>query len=226
LVLGILVGLRYGILAAIFTGLFFGLILFFLLSRHFMGKLQEIQARSLKVLEAQKFDLAIKTLEEGMRYERWMLLVKSQVKGQVGYIHYLRKEFDRALPQLQEAFVKNWIAQGMLGACHFRRKEYDKMEAVMERAVKSNPKYPVLWGVFAYFEDELGKSDKALSVLSRGVEMNPGDEALKANLLSLQNKTRLNMRKFGDIWYQFHFELPPNKMRQAPQPFPTQMRRR
>jgi tetratricopeptide (TPR) repeat protein len=214
LFVGLLAGLRYGIGAAIITGLFAGVLTAFLLFRHFLGKLQAVSSTAFKQVEAQKIDLAIKTLKEGFQYNRWMIrmLGEHQINGHIGTLHYVRKEFDAAFPYLRDSFIKNYMAQLMLAACYYRRKEFDKMEETLEKAAKSNDKVPLVWGVYAWLEAEIDKEDKALAVLGRGVQSNAEDEALKSNLLNLQNKKKMKMGKFGDVWYQLHLEMPPQRM--------------
>lgn len=223
---GALVGLRYNIYAMILTGSMVCILVFFLISRYMVGKLQLLQQVSIKQLEGQKFDLAIKTLEGGSHLGRWIVFGKSQLNGQIGYIHYLRKDFDKAFPYLKDSFVKNWIAQAMLAACYYRRKDNAKMKETLEGAVKSNKKTPFLWGLYAYLETDTGNKDRALEILNRGAAACPDDQAIKANILNLQNKKKLKMSKFGDVWYQLWLESPPPRMTQGVRPRFSAFRRR
>lgn len=221
-----LVGLRYNIYAMILTGFLISILVFFLVSRYLVGKLETLQQISIKQLENQKFDLAIKTLEAGNHLGRWIVFGRSQLNGQIGYIHYLRKDFDKAFPYLKNSFAKNWIAQAMLAACYYRRKDYTKMKETLESAVKSNKKTPFLWGLYAYMESVTGSKDRALEILNRGAQACPDDKALKANILNLQNKKKIKMNKFGDVWYQLWIESPPQRMTQGARPRFSAFRRR
>lgn len=216
----------FNIYAGFFMGLFVSMICFVLFVRHFAGKLQGIIITSTKQLESKKFDTAIKTLESGLKLSKWMVMAESQLNGQIGYIYYLKKEYDKAFPFLLGSFSRNWMAQAMLASCYFRKKEYDKMSAVLENAVKFNDKIPMLWGVYGYLEFEAGQTQKALIALSSGVEKNPNDEALKINLSKLQNKKKLDMHKFGEMWYQFWFEDPPRRLMQQAIPNFSAFKRR
>lgn len=227
LIVGLIIALTYSALAAIIPAVFVVILVFFLLARHFMAKLQEVATASMKQLEAQKWDAALETLQNGYKFANWMVYAKSQLDGQIGYIHYVRKDFDKAFPYLEGSFVKNFMAQLMLAACYFRKKDAAKVEEVLEKAAVANKDAPLVWGVYGWMMEELGQSPKALQALSRGVEANPKDEALKTNLLNLQNKRRLNMKLFGDVWYQFWFEELPNNRRVPSHPrFQPQGRRR
>ncbi len=222
----LLVLLRYNIYAAILTGFLVAIIVFFLITRHMVNKLQALQQRSIKQLEAQRFDQAVRTLEEGTSLARWLILGQSQLHGQIGYIYYLQRKYDKAFPYLKNAFSRNWMARVMLAACYYRRKEYKNMEETLEKAAKDNKKVAFVWGVYAYLLSATGKKEEALKVLARGTQACPDDKALKTIQLNLQNKKKMKMSKFGDIWYQLWLEPPPQRMIQAAQPRFSAFRRR
>lgn len=236
LLTGLLVMIFWPWYAAIAPALVVTAALFFYLLKRTLDKLQGVFASSMQALEAgprpqetamqnpkalelmqnQRFDAALKRLEEGYPMARWIVTGESQLDGQRGYIYYLKKDFDKAEPLLKNAFYKNHMARLLHASCLFRKKSYDEMEAALEANASSNKDQPLVWGVYAWLMHEAGKPDKALLALSKGAEANPSDEALKTNLLALQNKKKLNMKLFGDIWYQFWFEELPHK-RMVPQ---------
>ncbi len=222
----VLVSLRYNVYATILTGVLVAVVVFFVITRYMVNKLQALQQASIKQLETQKFDSAVRSLESGSSLARWLILGQSQLNGQIGYIYYIQKKYDKAFPYLKNAFVKNWMAQLMLAAFYYRRKEFKKMEEVLERAAKSNKKVAFVWGVYAYLLSAVGKKEEALKILARGTQACPDDKALKAVQLNLQNKKKMKMGKFGDIWYQLWLEPPPQRMLQAAQPRFSAFRRR
>ncbi len=235
LAIGVVVALGFNLGAGVFTGFFVALVVFFLLLRRGMEKMQSIQTDAMKHLESlqshphrqkQALDLAIHTLEDGLKYKHWVLLGEAQINANIGYIYYLRKDFGKAFPYLEGAFVRHWMAQAMLAACHYRKKEYDKVREVMERAVKYNKKVPFLWACYAWFENSRGEKDYAMDVLQRGVEINSDDENLKSMLLNLKNQKKLKMSKFAELWYQLLLEMPPQRMLQGMQPKFSAYRRR
>ncbi len=222
----LLVSLRYNVYAMVLTGSLVAVLVFFLISRHMVNKLQALQQASIRQLEGQKFDLAIRTLESGSGLSRWLLYGQSQLNGQIGYIYYIQKKYDKAFPYLKDSFIKNWMAQLMLAACYYRKKDFKKMEEVLERTAKSNKKVAFVWGVYAYLMSATGKKEEALQVLARGTTACPDDKALKAVQLNLQNKKKMKMGKFGDLWYQLWLEAPPQRLLQAAQPRFSAFRRR
>jgi hypothetical protein len=52
--------------------------------------------------------------------------------------------------------------------------------------------------------------------MARAVEQNPNDERQKSGLSALQNDTRLKMKPFEPMWWQFGLEKPPMEMMGQP----------
>ncbi|MFM7203318.1 MAG: tetratricopeptide repeat protein [Myxococcota bacterium] len=238
LVVWLIVGYFYSVLAGFMLGLLVALGIFFLFARKYFDLLQEISAQSMKKLESLQ-DLqskvgqvpqllleqqrdhamaeAVKVLEDGLVHGKWMFLFESQLSGQIGYIHYLGKKYDLAFPYLQKTFSKNYLALLMLAACYHRKKELPKLEETLARAAKHNKDTPLVWAVYGWFMKENGKIDKCLEVLDQGTKACPSDQTLKTLLLSQQNKKPLDMKLMGDIWYQLYLEELPVKRVQAMQ---------
>lgn len=185
----------------------------FVLSKRIMNKVTDIMETSGKILQGGKFDIAIKTMEEALKYGKWMLMIDSQVKAQIGTVQYLKKDFNAALPNLQKASAKNWVAMGMLAVIYMRKKEFDKMTKTFEKGVKSNAKEALIWNLYAYCLHKNGERDKAIDVLTRAVKKVTGDDRTAANLRALQNNAKMKMKSFGELWYQFHLETVPMSMR-------------
>lgn len=241
-VTGLLVGLRYNVYAAIITGLMAGLLVFYFLLRRFTGRFQEIQTRAYKLLETQKpvagkqpdkaavmkkIDEAIEVLKEGLQYRQWMLMGESQINGQIGYFYYLKQDFDQALPYLKSSFMRNWMAQAMLAAHYHRTKDVAEAKKVLERAIPVNKQTPILYGLQAWIFQQEGDTDGVLKALSTGVTANPGSEELKASLVEVQNGKKFSMSRFGEMWWQFYLEQPPQQVRVQHPPYPMpRMRRR
>ena len=51
-----------------------------------------------------------------------------------------------------------------------------------------------------------GDMGKAKEILAKGLKKLPGDEKLKDNLENLEKGRKMNMRAYGDLWFQFHLE--------------------
>lgn len=185
----------------------------FVLSRRIMNKVTDIMESAGKILQSGKFDIAIRSMEEALKYSKWMLMIDSQVRAQIGTVQYLKKDFNAALPNLQKTSAKNWVAMGMLAVIYMRKKEFDKMTKTFEKGVKSNAKEPLLWNLYAYCLNKNGERDKAIDVLNRAVKKVKSDERTASNLRALQNNAKMKMKSFGELWYQFHLETVPMSMR-------------
>ena len=206
-------GLNAGPVWSLLVGLVILFALNFFLGKRIMNKVTAIMESATKILQKGKFDLAIKTIEEAFQYSKWMLMVNSQIKSQIGMIQYLKKDFNAALPNLEATMKKNWMAMAMLGVTYMRKKENEKMIKTFDKAVKSNASEAIVWNIYAYCLLKTGDRDKAIEVLTKGVKKLKGDDRTEGNLKALQNNAKMKMKSFGDIWYQFHLESVPMSMR-------------
>lgn len=185
----------------------------FILSKRIMNKVTVIMESAGKVLQTGKFDIAIKGMEEALQYSKWMLMIESQIRSQIGTVQFLKKDFNAALPNLQKSVAKNWVAIGMLGVIYMRKKENEKMIKAFEKGVKSSSSEALIWNLYAYCLSKVGERDKAIAVLNRAVKKVTGDERTASNLKALQNNAKMKMKSFGEMWYQFHLETVPMSMR-------------
>ncbi|HZX41982.1 MAG TPA: tetratricopeptide repeat protein, partial [Myxococcaceae bacterium] len=151
----------------------------------------------------------VKTLEQGLQYDRWQIMVASQVHGQIGILHYMMKDYASAEPHLVQASNRDPMSQAMLGALRYQRKQYGPMTEAFERAVKAGKKEGLVWAVYAWCLQQSKERDKAMAVLARAVAANPSDEKLKSALTALQNDKRMKMRPWEPMWWQFNLEAPP-----------------
>lgn len=163
-----------------------------------------------------KADRAIKLLEAALPLGRWQFLIEGEVHGQIGMIKYLFKDFDGALASFQKTSARNYFARAMQGALCFQRKDFDGMQKSFEDAVKHGKKESLMWAAYAWCLNQNKDTEKAIKVLSRGVEINPSDEKLKKALAALQNDKRLKMSPWEPMWWQLGLEQP---TAQQPQPY-------
>lgn len=203
--------LGWSVTALIFPSMVLTIVLIILLSRKTFKRLEEIMNRSVKEVEAGRFDNAIRLLKEGYRFKNRGFFVEGQINSQIGIIYYIKKDFDKGFEYLKKSFSRNWVSMGMLACCYYRKNEYDKMVETLEKSAKLNKKEPMVWALYSYLINKIGKRDEAMAVLNRGLKYLPNDKRLKANLLSIQNKKPMKMRAFGDQWIQFHLEKIPMK---------------
>ncbi|HZI11266.1 MAG TPA: tetratricopeptide repeat protein [Myxococcus sp.] len=171
---------------------------------------QDLQTQPTSQKDAQaKVDRAVKTLEQGLVYEKWQFLVGPEIHAQMGMLKYMVKDLDGAKAHFDKASSRNYMAKAMEGALLYQRKDFPAMKAAFEAAVKAGKKESIIWAVYAWCLMQNKEKDEALRVLARGVEANPKDEKLKTSLGQLQNDKRLKMKPYEPMWWQFGLEAPP-----------------
>ncbi|MEI6702658.1 MAG: hypothetical protein WCL71_03865 [Deltaproteobacteria bacterium] len=183
-------------------------IAFVLLSRITMKKVIAVMETAGKDLQAQppRFEKAVRDMKDALQYGKWQFFVDGQLKSQIGMIYYMKRDFSNAFPYLEKSFFKNWAALGMLAISYMKRQKKDKMISTFDRAVQWNGKESLLWSLYAYCLNESSDTVKAKEILAKGLKKIPGDEKLKDNLECLEKGKKMNMRAYGDLWFQFHLE--------------------
>ncbi|MDD2365915.1 MAG: hypothetical protein PHN84_07090 [Desulfuromonadaceae bacterium] len=194
--------------ASLLGGMVVFSLVFILLSKATMKKVMASIEIAGKDLQAQppRFEKAIRELKDALQYGKWQVYVEGQVNSQIGMIYYMKRDFSNAFPYLEKSFFKNWAAMGMLAISYMKRQKKDLMTKTFEKAVQWNSKESMLWALYAYCENESGNAAKARDILTKGLKKNQGDEKLKDLLEALQNNKKMNMRAYGDLWFQFHLE--------------------
>ncbi|RKG50126.1 tetratricopeptide repeat protein [Corallococcus sp. AB011P] len=228
LLISLAIGLAVGVLVKFaggfswWAGIVPGVIVFFatyiVLARRVSTRVQalmttvqnDLQGQPANQKEAQgRVDRAVKTLEQGLVWDKWQFLIGPEIHAQIGMLKYMVKDLDGAKPHLEKASGRNYMAKAMAGALHFRRNDVPAMKTSFEAAVKSGKKESIVWAVYAWCLLQLKDKDSAQRVLARGVELNPSDEKLKGSLAQLQNDKRLKMKPYEPLWWQFGLEAPP-----------------
>jgi len=208
----LLAGVIPGVLAFVGT--------YVLLARRIAKRLEALVNTAKKELESissprdrdAKISKAVKTLEQGLQYDKWQPMVASQVHGQIGILHYMMKDYAAAEPHLAQASKRDGMSQAMRGALYYQRKDYPKMTEAFERAVKAAKKESVIWAAYGWCLQQSKERDKAIAVLGRAVAANPNDEKLKASLTQLQNDKKMKMKAYEPMWWQFGLEQPPPEL--------------
>jgi tetratricopeptide (TPR) repeat protein len=185
----------------------FGLV-FVLFSRITMKKVMASIEAAGRDLQAQppRFEKAIRELKDALQYSKWQLYVEGQLESQIGMIYYMKRDFSNAFPHLEKSFFKNWAATAMLAVSYMKRQKKDKMISTFDKAVQWNGKESLLWSLYAYCMNESGEPARAKEILAKGLKKLPGDEKLKDCLDCLEKGKKMNMRAYGDLWFQFHLE--------------------
>jgi tetratricopeptide (TPR) repeat protein len=185
---------------------------YFLLARRHSKAIEALMQRMTREMEQQRTDNAIRVLHEGYAHARWVFLMRGQLDGQIGSLHFMKKDFDAAQPLLERAWGRHWVAKGMLAAFWFRKHKPEEAFTVLDKAIAMNKKEPMLYGLKAYLKAKLKDRDGARDALMQGKDVLPKNEAITANLVRLQNGQDLQMWQFGDAWWNFHLEKPSQKM--------------
>lgn len=192
------------IAVAVSTLMFFAS--FILITRTIMKKVGNLMQSAQRDVLANRGDRAIKSLKDGLKYAPWQLYVKQQIYSQIGSIHYLRREFNEALPYLEKGFVRNWVGMSMLGISYMKKNKHNKMRETFNKTVSGNAKEPMVYALYAYCLERTGDRGKAIEILQKGLKKTGGDERLSENITLLEAGKKMKMKGFGDAWYQFHLE--------------------
>lgn len=201
-----LLGVNIWISSIIGLALFAGI--YFLATRLVMKRVQALMEGVQRDLQAQRWEKAIRSLKDGMKYAPWQIYIKGQINAQIGSVLFLKRDFAEAFDYLKKGFVRHWVAMAMLAICYMKRNKGKQMSETFEKAVTATKKEPLLWAVYAYCQDKIGEHTKAIDTLERALRRCKDDETLKENLELLKAGKRMKMKDYGDMWYQFHLESP------------------
>jgi tetratricopeptide (TPR) repeat protein len=200
----------YGLIPGIMT--LIGVYIY--LARKHFNEFREIAEQAQQQIQNRNIDPAVETLKEAYPLGEWQFLIKPQIDAQIGQILFSAQRLDDAEPYLKRAFSKNWVAQAMLGVYYYKNRKWDKMRDAFEEAVVANKDKPLLWNVYAYCLWKSRNRSDAIDVLNRARDENEGDEKTKQNLNALKNNSKMKMRGWGNMWYQFHLDRPPQAQMQ------------
>ncbi|MGD9808093.1 MAG: tetratricopeptide repeat protein [Deferribacterales bacterium] len=176
----------------------------FYIGRKVVKKLEGLFRSIEKDIQGGRVEKAVEKLKSGYTYAKWQFMVKEQIDSQIGILYYTAKDFDKAEPYLENAFSKNWMAMSMRAAAHYKKGDMDKVKKVMDKGIKGAPKETFMYALYAWFLMEKGEKEKAMEVLTKGVEKNPIDERLSSNLDAVKNGKKLKMQNYGNYWLQMH----------------------
>lgn len=208
------------------VGLGAGIAVFYFLSKRITGKLTLLMEQVNKQANKRNIDGAIEVLKQGYKY-RWIHpFVKSQIDAQIGTMYYYKKDYDTAYDYLKKGLSSHYIAKGMLAIIYMKKKNTEKMIESFEIAVKAASKESLIWALYAYCLNRIGKREEAIEIINKGLKKNPDDERLLANLKALQNKKTMKMKMYGEMWLQFMLDKMPVVRQNVPQFARQKMKRR
>lgn len=188
---------------------------YWVIARRHSKAVETLMAELQREIQQQRVPNAIRMLHGAYGHAKWVFMLKGQLDGQIGTLHYIQKDFDDALPLLEKAWVKHWVAKGMLAAHQFRRHKADDAIATLEAAIAASKKEPMLYGLKAFMQMKLKNRDGAIATLGAGKKKCPSSQPISENLIRVQNNEPLNMAVFGEAWWQFHLEKPSMKQQMA-----------
>ena len=211
-----------GILPALVVGIGSYVFLVFRVNK----QVQAAMGGVMQAVQKRDVDAAIALLHAvKARFGNWAPFLKSQIDGQIGAIHFMKKEFEKARPHLERAFIRGWDAKLMLaillsGALDPKKQKKHELtlapvDELMEKVVRFSPKQGLLWSTWAWLHWTNGDATRAVKILSQGKEkLGDSDAHLAANLLAVQNEKKMKMKGYGETWYALHLEQHPMLMEQ------------
>ena len=207
-----------GLGESIVPGVFVMLLAYYALARRSFKAVEKIFNASAKALQSMppKLELAVSTLESAYVHAPRQIGVRTQIDSQIGMLHFLNKDYNKALPYLSRARgFGHWMGTAMLAVIYYKKKELDLMRQTLEIVTKKGKKTNLAWSLKAYLLCQINERDAAQAVLIEGLKHTKDDAKVKENLLSLQNGKKLKMRAYKEQWYQFHLERPPPQYQQG-----------
>jgi tetratricopeptide (TPR) repeat protein len=209
---GLYFAMKGNIAFSILTGFLTALTVFIILTRKATKELEVLNEKAQKALYAQNFDRALRIYESGLSLGKKSPFIVGQIHGLIGMIHFMRKDNDKAKPELIKSSSMNWVSKGMLAVIYMNEKNYAEMEKSLKITVTSGKKEGLAWALYAFCLEKINRREDALKILEDGnKKLKEADERIKSNILELKNGRRMRMKQFGDAWYQFMLERPPMK---------------
>ena len=205
-----------GPIGAILPALVAGVAVYFVILRAVNKRLQQELSGLQALLVNRNVEGALALIESlKARYSKLVFLLGAQLDGQTGSILYMKKDFDRAKPYLERAFVRMWDAKLMLAVLLSKKGDLKGVDELLERVAKYSPKQGLLYSTWAWMHWKADDNKKAIEILARGKDvLGESDPHLNQNLLALQNDKKMKMKGYGEVWYTFQLEQHPMVMQQ------------
>jgi hypothetical protein len=188
---------------AITPGVIVTLAVGILLFRRIGKMVNPIVEEAQRHMQGARFELAVKSLRDALRWHRWHPLLESQLRTQIGIILYSQGDVDGALPELRRGSSRPWEAPAFLGCACFKKRDDAGMTKAFEKAVKVGEKDGLAWTVYAWCLAARDKKAQAVAVLKRALEKLPADERLKGNLELVEAGKKMKVAPYGERWARF-----------------------
>jgi tetratricopeptide (TPR) repeat protein len=148
-------------------------------------------------------ELALKSLRDALRFERWHPLLAPQLRTQIGLLLYTQNDLDGALTELKRGASRPWESPAFLGCTYFKKRDDEKMTKAFNKAVRIGDKDGLSWTVYAWCLAARGKKTEAVAVLKKAIVKLPSDERLKGNLELVEAGKKMKVAPYGERWARF-----------------------
>ncbi|MCO4744165.1 MAG: hypothetical protein KC912_05215 [Proteobacteria bacterium] len=199
-----------GILPALFAFLAVGVGLFVTRRRKVDAALLPLAT----LLEGQRVDEAVALIEKvKTEHGAWVLGLDGQLDAQLGFMQYLQRKWDKALPLLMAGRWRNPVALLGIGAIHFRKKRFEQAWTFMKEAEEAANNDPNIFIVHAVLRMRKGEREQALQALGRGAEACENSKPIERLRRVIANGKRIDPDKLPEFWMQIWPEDMIAKMR-------------
>jgi tetratricopeptide (TPR) repeat protein len=214
IVVAVLAGVAFGALfrlthlvhsipGAITPGIIAMLVVGILLFRRIGKLVNPFVEEAQRHMQGNRRELALKSLRDALRWERWHPLVAPQLRTQIGLLLYDSGDIDGALAELQRASSRPWESPAFLGCAYYKKKNDEGMIKAFNKAIKVGDKDGLAYTVYAWCLVARNKKAEAVAVLKKGIEKLPSDERLKGNLELVEAGKKMKVAPYGDRWARF-----------------------
>ncbi|HBP20513.1 MAG TPA: hypothetical protein DEA08_22315 [Planctomycetes bacterium] len=181
---------------------------FVILSRKIGEKVRPILLQAQRQVQAGNVAQAIASFEEARAYNKWQLMLDSQINTQIGTLYFAAGEEQKAEEFLRKGVSRNMEGPLVLGTVLYRQGKVDEARQVLADGIKRDKKARLLHNLLAWILDKEGQRAEAIKVLEASLKPLKDDEDTVANLERLREDKRMNMKPFGQYWYMLKFETP------------------
>ena len=214
IVVAVLAGVAFGALfrlthlvhsipGAITPGIIAMLVVGILLFRRIGKLVNPFVEEAQRHMQGNRRELALKSLRDALRWERWHPLVAPQLRTQIGLLLYDNGDIDGAVAELQRASSRPWESPAFLGCAYYKKKNDEGMIKAFNKAIKVGDKDGLAYTVYAWCLVARNKKAEAVAVLKKGIEKLPSDERLKGNLELVEAGKKMKVAPYGDRWARF-----------------------
>ena len=196
-------GLSHSVAGAITPGVIAMIVAVIFLMRRVGGMINPVVEEAQRHLQGGRRELALKSLRDGLRFERWHPLLAPQLRTQIGLLLYDQGDIDGAVAELSRASKRPWESPAFLGCAYFKKRDEAGMVKAFEKAVKVGEKDDLSWTVYAWCLVSRDKKAEAVAVLKRALEKLPANERLKNNLELVEEGKKMKVAPYGDRWARF-----------------------